>query len=214
MGVRRSPVRTLAALRPSLSTGADRIWHDLKIDPITAEQHRGRYWPEPLSMLPAGAHGSAEHGVIHGTLHPLLGLDHLLMLVAVGLCAPRRGPSPGLRPGGALIGSLSAARRSTARSRSAGSPGGFRRGRRFGSGAARSVRPSDPEPHRGRRCCVHACPCLESSGSSFWWAGALLGSIAVVSASAWLSQRLERRGASLGAALLALAGGLLALAPL
>ena len=44
-----------------------------------------------LSMLPAGAHGSAEHGVIHGALHPLLGLDHLLMLVAVGLCAAQAG---------------------------------------------------------------------------------------------------------------------------
>jgi len=55
---------------------------------------------------------------------------------------------------------------------------------------------------------------LESSGTSLWWAGALLSSVAVVGTSAWLSQRLERSQVSLGAGLLALAGGLLAIAPL
>ena len=55
---------------------------------------------------------------------------------------------------------------------------------------------------------------LESSGSSFWWIGALLSSAAVVGGSAWLSQRLDRNLASLGAGLLVLAGGLLAIAPL
>ena len=44
--------------------------HDLKTDPITAEQHRGRSPLSLLSMLPAGAHDSAEHGVIHGACTP------------------------------------------------------------------------------------------------------------------------------------------------
>ena len=60
-----------------------------------------------LSVLPAGAHGSAEHGVIDGALHPLLGLDHLLMLVAIGLCAAQAGRQIlGYALAGALIGSV------------------------------------------------------------------------------------------------------------
>ena len=38
-----------------------------------------------LSALPASAHGGADAGLIGGALHPLLGIDHLLLLVGVGL---------------------------------------------------------------------------------------------------------------------------------
>ena len=170
-----------------------------------------------LSVLPAGAHGSAEHGVIDGALHPLLGLDHLLMLVAVGLCAAQAGRQVlGYALAAALIGSLF------------GSFGAQLPGAEvlaaLAVSAVAAVLVLVLRGQCGRQIltltvaggvAIHALlHGLESSGSSFWWAGALLGSIAVVSASACLSQRLERRGASLGAALLALAGGLLALAPL
>ncbi|MEI6029604.1 MAG: HupE/UreJ family protein [Synechococcaceae cyanobacterium ELA739] len=40
-----------------------------------------------LSALPAGAHGLASGGLLSGGLHPLLGLDHLLLLVGVGAAA-------------------------------------------------------------------------------------------------------------------------------
>ncbi|MFN9546711.1 MAG: HupE/UreJ family protein [Cyanobacteriota bacterium] len=40
-----------------------------------------------LSSHPAQAHGSAASGVLGGLTHPLLGLDHLLMLLAVGAAA-------------------------------------------------------------------------------------------------------------------------------
>ena len=170
-----------------------------------------------LSVLPAGAHGSAEHGVIDGALHPLLGLDHLLMLVAVGLCAAQAGRQVlGYALAGALIGSVF------------GSFGGQLPGAEVLAALALSAVAAVLVLVLRGLCSrqilaltvtggvsVHALlHGLESSGSSFWWAGALLGSVAVVAASAWLSQRLERGGASLGAALLALAGGLLALAPL
>ena len=170
-----------------------------------------------LSVLPAGAHGSAEHGVIDGALHPLLGLDHLLMLVAVGLCAAQAGRQVlGDALAGALIGSV------------LGSFGGQLPGAEVLAALALSAVAAVLVLVLRGLCSrqilaltvaggvsVHALlHGLESSGSSFWWAGALLGSVAVVGASAWLSHRLERGGASLGAALLALAGGLLALAPL
>ena len=35
----------------------------------------------------AMAHGSATGGALAGATHPLLGLDHLLMLIAVGTAA-------------------------------------------------------------------------------------------------------------------------------
>ena len=170
-----------------------------------------------LSVLPAGAHGSAEHGVIDGALHPLLGLDHLLMLVAVGLCAAQAGRQVlGYALAGALIGSVF------------GSFGGQLPGAEvlaaLGLSAVAAVLVLVLRGLCSRQILaltvgggisVHALlHGLESSGSSFWWAGALLGWVAVVAASAWLSQRLERCGASIGAALMAVDGGLLALAPL
>ncbi len=32
-----------------------------------------------------------EHSVLSGLLHPLTGIDHLLVLIAVGLCAAKQG---------------------------------------------------------------------------------------------------------------------------
>ena len=40
-----------------------------------------------LSGLPAGAHGLATGDLLTGGLHPLLGMDHLLLLVGVGAAA-------------------------------------------------------------------------------------------------------------------------------
>ncbi|MFN9630242.1 MAG: HupE/UreJ family protein, partial [Cyanobacteriota bacterium] len=40
-----------------------------------------------LGSHPVQAHGTAAGGVWGGLTHPLLGLDHLLMLVAVGAAA-------------------------------------------------------------------------------------------------------------------------------
>lgn len=46
-----------------------------------------------LSTLPAGAHGLAGAGLAAGASHPLLGLDHLLLLLGVGGAAAVAGPS-------------------------------------------------------------------------------------------------------------------------
>ena len=37
-----------------------------------------------LSALPVQAHGAADAGLLAGASHPLLGLDHLLLLLGVG----------------------------------------------------------------------------------------------------------------------------------
>lgn len=50
-----------------------------------------------LSALPAHAHAHAHtgigsvHGLLDGVLHPLIGIDHLLVMLAVGLWAAMRG---------------------------------------------------------------------------------------------------------------------------
>jgi len=46
-----------------------------------------------LSALPAHAHTGigAVHGLLDGVLHPLIGVDHLLVMLAVGLWAAMRG---------------------------------------------------------------------------------------------------------------------------
>lgn len=46
-----------------------------------------------LSALPAGAHGLASGGLAAGASHPLLGVDHLLLLVGVGGAAALAGPT-------------------------------------------------------------------------------------------------------------------------
>lgn len=46
-----------------------------------------------LSSLPAYAHTGigAVHGLLDGVLHPIIGIDHLLVMLAVGLWAAMRG---------------------------------------------------------------------------------------------------------------------------
>lgn len=45
-----------------------------------------------LLQLPAQAHGGAGATALAGLVHPLIGLDHLLMLIAVGAVAALQGP--------------------------------------------------------------------------------------------------------------------------
>jgi urease accessory protein len=45
-----------------------------------------------LAALPSQAHGTAAGGALAGLTHPLLGLDHLFMLIAVGAAAALLSP--------------------------------------------------------------------------------------------------------------------------
>jgi len=60
-----------------------------------------------LSALPAEAHGSASGHFHGGVIHPLLGLDHLLLLVGVGTVASYLGwQLLAYALGGAVVGAL------------------------------------------------------------------------------------------------------------
>jgi len=60
-----------------------------------------------LSALPAEAHGSASGHLHAGLLHPLVGLDHLLLLVGVGTVASYLGwQLLAYALGGAVVGGL------------------------------------------------------------------------------------------------------------
>ena len=170
-----------------------------------------------LSLLPAQAHGGADHAVLGGALHPLMGLDHLLLLVGVGLGVAQLGRSVlvsalagalvgglvggfgGSLPGAELLAALGVAALGAALFI------GLRGGK--GMSAVSLITAAAV----GLHAMLHG---LESSGTGSWWLGALLGSAAVVGSSTWIAQRLDRRKALSAAALLACAGGLLAIAPL
>jgi urease accessory protein len=60
-----------------------------------------------LGTLPAQAHGSAAGGALAGLAHPLMGADHLLMLLALGTAASQLTfPVFPWALGGALVGAL------------------------------------------------------------------------------------------------------------
>ena len=170
-----------------------------------------------LSALPAGAHGGAASSTAAGALHPLMGLDHLLLLVGVGLSAARFGPQLLLLAlGGGVLGSL------------LGSIGGqLPAAETLAALAVSGVGGTLVLSLRGGRALPLLTPVLvaavaihgllhgqESSGTAGWWMGALLSSTTVVVASLLAGHRLNARllnGAALGLVLL---GGVLALAPL
>jgi urease accessory protein len=170
-----------------------------------------------LSSLPAGAHGSADAGVISGALHPLLGIDHLLLLVGVGLAAAQLGPMLlGFALGGALLGSLF------------GSFGGQLPGTELLAALAVSALGAAlllqskllrPLPVVGAvlsaAVAIHAMlHGQQASGSADWWAGALLASALTIAISFGAARQLNQRQSQLAAGALVLLGGVLALAPL
>jgi urease accessory protein len=173
-----------------------------------------------LSALPAGAHGMADGGLISGATHPLLGLDHLLLLVGVGALSSYVGATVllfALAGGliGALVGSsggqLPAAEVLAALSVSALGLVTLQLGRMkqrpalalVGSLAAAAV-------------AVHALLHGQEApaGHAAWWLGALVASALVVGITHLALRRLALRWTLVLAAALSLAGGVLALAPL
>ncbi len=173
-----------------------------------------------LTALPAGAHGLASSGLLAGALHPLLGLDHLLLLVGVGAAATAIDGSLLLFAlGGALVGGCFGA---------------------FGAGlplaevlAALAVsavgllllqRPQGADRRPGLALpggviagamALHALLHGQAaSGELGWWLGAGTGSLAVVLVSMAAFSRLGTPWLSRLAVGLVLGGGLLALVPL
>lgn len=176
-----------------------------------------------LSALPAGAHGLASGGWVAGASHPLLGVDHLLLLVGVGAAAAVAGPSLLLVAlGAAGVGSLF------------GSFGGTLPAAEVlaaltvsGLGLALLARQRSPQTNaQGALATVLAIGVAvhamlhgqEASGSVSellgWWIGAALASAAVVGATVAVMRQSSSAWGLRLAAVLSLAGGVLALAPL
>lgn len=176
-----------------------------------------------LSTLPAGAHGLASAGLAAGASHPLLGLDHLLLLVGVGGAASLAGPSLLLIAlAAAVIGSLF------------GGFGGNLPAAEVlaaltvsGLGIAMMARQRNhPMSGKGLLTVVVAVAVAihamlhgqEASGTASellgWWIGAALSSTIVVGATVAVLRRSKPSWYLALAAGLTLGGGLLALAPL
>lgn len=172
-----------------------------------------------LSTLPGHAHGNADAGLLAGASHPLLGLDHLLLLLGVGgVAAYVSGSVLLFALGGALLGAV------------LGSFGGDLPGAEVWAALAVSalgvllllLQRTQRSPQLGlvgsvvaAAVAVHALlHGQEASGTATWWLGAGLASAAVVGVTFVLLRRANSRWTLILAAALSLTGLVLALAPL
>ena len=172
-----------------------------------------------LSALPVQAHGAADAGLLAGASHPLLGLDHLLLLLGVGgVAAYVSGGVLLFALGGALVGAA------------LGSFGGDLPSAEVWAALAvsalgvllLSLQRSQRSPQLSlvgsvvaAAVAVHALlHGQEASGTLSWWLGAGLASAAVVGATGLVLRRLHSRWTLALAAALSLTGLALAVAPL
>jgi urease accessory protein len=172
-----------------------------------------------LSALPAGAHGVAGGGLIAGASHPLLGIDHLLLLLGVGGVASVAGSQVLLFAiGGAVLGAL------------LGSLGTSLPGAELlaavavaalglillqGQRSQQAPRLSLLGPIVAAAVSVHALlHGQEHAGTAAWWIGAAAASSAVVALTALSLRQLDQRWTRALAMGLSLAGLGLALVPL
>jgi urease accessory protein len=156
-----------------------------------------------LAALPSQAHGLTTGGVVAGLAHPLLGVDHLLMLIAVGTSAALLSPLLLLWAlGGGLVGALWG-------STSAGAPmveamaglailavAGLTLAARHGWGTNQLVHLLTGLVVGGGVALhghLHGLEAPADGGSLFWWSGALLSSAVVCGSTTLLLRRLSPR---------------------
>ena len=178
-----------------------------------------------LSALPAAAHGLATGGLLAGGLHPLLGLDHLLLLVGVGAAASAIDGSLLLFAlGGALVGGVFGAcggglPQAEVLAALAVSAVGLLLWRHRPQGADRPAHLALPGSVIAAGVAIHALLHAQAStGDLAWWLGSGTSSVAVVVLSMVVLKRLpavwlSRRAVVLGG-VRGVGGGLLALVPL
>ncbi|MFY8147900.1 MAG: HupE/UreJ family protein [Prochlorococcaceae cyanobacterium] len=172
-----------------------------------------------LSTLPAAAHGVASTGLLGGAAHPLMGLDHLLLLVGVGAAASSLGADLLLF---ALVGAVTGALLGAggiqiplAETLAALAVAGVGllvfRAQRQGRPALLPLVGTPLALAVAIHALLHG---QEAAGPASWWLGAALASAAVVLVSFTLLRRLPPVFTTFLGLLLGLSGGLLALAPL
>ena len=188
-----------------------------------------------LGSAPAQAHGVADGGLMAGGLHPLLGLDHLLLLLGVGAAGAALSPQLLLWGGGgallgAVFGAFGGSLPSAELLAALAVPAlallvlrSLRQGSRQGQGGlARNGTTSNSLPAAGAliaaavavHAMLHGQEAPQGGAALAWWLGAALASLAVAGSTTLLLRRLPRRWTGLVAAALVLAGGALALVPL
>lgn len=177
-----------------------------------------------LGNLPAQAHGVADGGLLGGVLHPLFGLDHLCMLIAVGTAASFMSSQLLLWAlGGGLLGaafgfagsSLPAAELLAALAISVVALLTLlasRLGRRAGTKALPLLAGFSVAAGVAVHALLHGLEAPRDGSTLLWWGGALLSSVLVSGATCLLFRRLPLAWTRFAALSLVVAGAVLATA--
>jgi urease accessory protein len=175
-----------------------------------------------LGSLPAQAHGVAGGGLLGGVLHPLFGLDHLCMLIAVGTAASFISSQLLLWAlGGALLGaafgfagsSLPAAELLAALAISAVALVTLlasRLVRRTGTTVLPLMAGISVAAGVAVHALLHGLEAPRDGSTLLWWGGALLSSVLVSGVSCLLFRRLPLAWTRFAALALLVAGAVLA----
>ena len=172
-----------------------------------------------LLAQPAQAHGIAHGGIAAGFLHPISGVDHLLMLVSVGAAGAVISPQlllwalAGAIGGGvfgALGGSLPAQEFLAALAITAVTVLVLRSQQSPRLGVSAALVAAAVAVH----AMLHGLEAPVDGSAALWWLGALSGSVLVSGGSLLLLRRLPVAWTHAAALLLALGSGLVALGPI
>ena len=179
-----------------------------------------------LGSHPALAHGTAAGGALSGLSHPLLGVDHLLVLMAVGTAASLISSQLLLWAlAGAVLGSVigvSGISVSGAEALAAVAIAGVGALTLLASRLARSTSPNVLTSLSGAvvaaaiaiHALLHGLEAPQDSSSMIWWGGALLSSTLVCGGTYWVMLRQPIRWSQAAAAAFIALGCGLAVAPL
>ena len=172
-----------------------------------------------LLAQPAQAHGIAHGGIAAGFLHPISGVDHLLLLVSVGAAGAVISPQlllwalAGAIGGGvfgALGGSLPAQEFLAALAITAVTVLVLRSQQSPRLGVSAALVAAAVAVH----AMLHGLEAPVDGSAALWWLGALSGSVLVSGGSLLLLRRLPVAWTHAAALLLALGSGLVALGPI
>lgn len=172
-----------------------------------------------LGALPSQAHGTAAAGAMAGLTHPLLGVDHLLMLLALGTAASQL--SFQVLPwalGGGLIGALCGLNgwsvplvetlaALAVMAVAAVTLAGSRRGET--PRALQLLASLVVGGGMGIHALLHGLEAPASGSGLLWWGGALLSSVVVCGVTAMLLRRVPQGWGRLVALGVLMAGGVL-----